>query len=271
MRLAVSNIAWPAELDAAAYVFLAANGIDGLEVAPTRIWPQWQGITQASLRAFRRTVESRGLRISSLQSILFQKPELNLFGSDRDRQSMDEHLQRCADLAADLGAGCMVFGAPQNRDRASLSDAEALAIAAEFFATVAAYCAGRGVYVGFEANPVEYKCNFATNSVTAARLVRTVGSPGLRLHLDSACLHLAGENAAHAIREHADILGHFHASEPYLADFAAPTAAHLDAAAALRNIHYNRWVALEMRTGDPPLPALERAVRFVTETYGDAH
>jgi sugar phosphate isomerase/epimerase len=269
MKLAVSNIAWPAELDAAVLAFLAANGIGAIEVAPTRVWPHWKGINPTSVREFRRVVESSGLRISSLQSILFQKPELSLFGSDEDRQAMEEHLHRCADLAADLGAGCMVFGAPRNRDRGALPEARAFAIAAEFFARVGEYGAKRDVCLGFEANPVEYKCSFATDSGTAARLVRAVGSEGSRLHLDTACLHLAGEDAARAIRENADILRHFHASEPYLAGFSAPVAAHREAAAALRSVHYDQWVALEMRAGDPPLPALEEAVRFVRRIYGD--
>ena len=70
----------------------------------------------------------------------------------------------------------MVFGAPRNRDRGSLTEAEAFAIAGDFFAPVGEYCTHRNVYVGFEANPVDYKCNFATDAGTAARLVRAVGS-----------------------------------------------------------------------------------------------
>jgi sugar phosphate isomerase/epimerase len=269
MKLAVSNIAWPAELDAEVFVFLAANGVTGLEVAPTRVWPQWQGISPASVREFRHVVEAGGLRISSLQSILFQKAELSLFGTDQDRRAMEDHLRLCADLAADLGAECMVFGAPRNRDRGLTPEAFAFGIAQRFFGQVGAYCAERGVCVGFEANPAEYKCNFATDSGAAARLVRAVGSSGFRLHLDTACLHLAGEDATQAICENTSILRHFHVSEPFLGDFSAPVAAHVGAAAALRNVNYDHWVALEMRTADPPLPSLEQAIRFVRGIYGD--
>lgn len=268
MKLAVSNIAWLVELDAEVFEFLATNGVAGLEVAPTRVWPQWQGISPASVREFRNVVESSGLRVSSLQSILFQKPELKLFGSDSDRQAMEEHLQRCADLAADLGAECMVFGAPRNRDRGSLPEAFAFVVAQRFFARVGGYCAERGVCVGFEANPADYKCNFATDSGAAAHLVREVGSAGFRLHLDTACMHLAGEDVTQAICGGAAILRHVHVSEPFLADFQAPVSAHAEAAAALRSIYYDRWVALEMRSADPPLPALKEAVRFVRGVYG---
>ena len=269
MKIAVSNIAWPAELDESVFAFLAASGVEGIEVAPTRVWPQWEGIDRASVQAFRRAVESHGLRISSLQSILFQKPELRLFAGDPERQALNEHLRRCADLAADLGAECMVFGAPRNRDRGSISEPCAFEIAARFFAGAGAYCSERGVCLAFEANPAEYQCNFVTDSAAAAKLVKAVGSEGFRLHLDTACLRLASENAGSAIIENAGILRHFHASEPYLADYSPPVAAHVEAAAALRSVHYDHWAALEMRAEEPALPALREAVRYVRATYGD--
>lgn len=269
MKLSASNIAWPAEVDSEVLALLVANGIGGIEVAPTRVWPQWQGICFDSVRRFRRFVESAGLTVSSLQSILFQKPELHLFGSDQDRRDMQKHLCRCADLAADLGACAVVFGAPKNRDRGELSDEDALSVAADFFWTAGQYCAERSVCIGFEANPTQYAANFATESRTAARLVRLVGSTGFKLHLDTACLQLAGEDAVEAIEENRDILRHFHVSEPYLRAFSEPAASHVRIAQALRNVHYDGWAVLEMRAADPPLPALEEAIRYVRRTYGE--
>jgi len=265
MRISVSNIAWPQELDDAVFPWLAANEVQAIEVAPTRVWPQWSGI---QTQTFRRRVEAEGLSISSLQSILFQKPELHLFGSAEVRQQLRDHLKLCADIAAALGARYMVFGGPKNRLRGALAEDEAFAIATELFAQSAADCVERGVCLAFEPNPAFYQCDFATESTTAARLVKAVASPGFVLHLDSACMHLAGEDAAAAIQANRLVLQHFHASEQNLGDFATPAASHAESAAALRSIGYPGWVALEMRTGNPPLPALQQAVKFVVETYG---
>jgi D-psicose/D-tagatose/L-ribulose 3-epimerase len=269
MKLSVSNIAWPIELDSFALEFIAAQGIRAIEVAPTRVWPHWQGISTASVREFRSQLESGGLKVSSLQSIFFHKPELQLFGSDEGRRAMYEHLCCCADLAVDLGAACLVFGAPRNRDRGERSESEAFAVASDFFSKVAEYYLQRSVALVFEANPVDYGCNFATESKTAAALVRAVNSPGFRLHLDIACMQLAGESdPVRAIAQNIDILGHFHASEPNLGQFAAPATAHILAAQALNDGNYQSWVALEMRAGDPPLPALQQAIRYFEKTYG---
>jgi sugar phosphate isomerase/epimerase len=212
-------------------------------------------------------VEEAGLRISSLQSILYQKPDLVLFGSPEQRAALHQHLLDCADLAAALGAEFLVFGAPKNRDRGTLSEEDAFSIALEFFAGVAPEFHSRGPVLVFEANPPDYGCNFATCSDAAASLVRQVGSPGFQLHLDTACMFMAGEDLAVSIDRHAGLLKHFHASEPHLGRFCHPRIPHRIVAEELLKSNYRGWVALEMRAADPPLAILECAVRYLHEVY----
>ena len=266
MKLAISNIAWPADMNSEVYDFLRGSGIDAIEVAPTRVWPLWEGITVERARQVRRRVEDAGLTICSLQSILFQKPELRLF--EPNRNQLYDHLRVCADLAVVLGADCLVFGAPRNRLRGDLSEADAFAIAVDFFAKVGAHYAQRDVCLVFEANPRVYGCDFATDSRSAARLVRVVGSPGFGLHLDTGCMRLAGEDGQSAILENRDILRHFHVSEPHLAGFSVPEVAHGQIASALNSASYDAWAALEMRAVDPSIPAIEKAVRYFRKMYG---
>jgi D-psicose/D-tagatose/L-ribulose 3-epimerase len=267
VRLAASNIAWPVDEEIEAFATLKHFGFDAIEVAPTSIWPEWQGATLTAARAYRRYVESNGLKISSLQAILFQKPELRLFGSHQERENLALHLRYCADLAAELGATAVVFGAPKNRDRGTLSEIDALAQATDFFSRLAPYYADRDTQIVFEANPASYGCNFVTESSAAARLVRAVGPEGFALHLDTACMSLAAENAVCAIPAVADILRHFHASEPNLGDFANPSIDHRGAASALAQSGYQGYVALEMREGNPAIPALKQALAFVAACY----
>ena len=97
--------------------------------------------------------------------------------------------------------------------------------------------------------------------------MRRVNSPGFRLHLDSACLYLAGESPRSAVEADADILAHFHASEPYLGAFAQPVVPHSLAADSLRRVGYTGWVALEMRSAEPVLPSLRQAIGYLKGTY----
>ncbi|HEX4169195.1 MAG TPA: TIM barrel protein, partial [Bryobacteraceae bacterium] len=145
---------------------------------------------------------------------------------------------------------------------------DAFSSAAELFREVSRYYASQNVCLCLEANPPQYGCTFITNSQEAADLVRTVASPGFRLHLDTACMFLAGENIPEALSSHRDILQHFHVSEPNLGSFHQPVLDHAPIAAALLSASYNGWISLEMRETEQPVPALVEAVEFVQRIYG---
>src|SRR5258706_10362252 len=125
MKLSISNIAWRAEDDQAVYALLRELKIDTIEVAPTRIVPNWDMATAETARAFGAQLKDEGLRCSSLQSLLYGLPALNLFGSDETRRDLARQLDRVANFGAAMGARAFVFGSPKNRDRGGRSDNEA--------------------------------------------------------------------------------------------------------------------------------------------------
>ncbi len=266
MNLSVSNIAWPGEVEEQALALVRNAGIVAVEVAPTRIWPEWVGASAAAAAEVARDFARRGFRVSSLQAILFGKPECKLFGSNQERQSLSDHLALCADLASGLGAGKLVFGAPKNRVLCGKSEADAFDIACEFFSTMGAYFETRGLCLCLEPNPPQYGCEFVIDSFHASRLVRAVDSVGFRLHLDTGCMRLAGEDPVRAIRAHADILRHFHVSEPFLGSLEDSTA-HLAVGKALEEVGYSNWLTLEMRATDRPLEALATALDILVRGY----
>ena len=266
-RLAVSNIAWPAEHDPVAYEILRNAGVRGLEVAPTRIWPGWEGATPNAARELRRLLEGQGLFVPALQSVTYGLPDLQLFGSRGSRQDLVDHLERVADLAAELGARVLVFGAPKTRARGAIAPARAGELAVETFSEIGRRCAARGVVLGLEPNPTEYGCDFVTRSPEALALIEAVDSPGFGLHLDAAGLHLVGERPVEALAAAAGGLRHFHASEPYLETFADPVVDHRAMAGALADIGYEGWISIEMRSGESPLGSLEEAIRRVSCLY----
>jgi D-psicose/D-tagatose/L-ribulose 3-epimerase len=265
LNLSVSNIAWPPEVDEEALDVLRNAGITALEVAPTRLWPHWVGASAAAAAEAARHFARRGFHVSSLQAILFGKPECRLFGSDNDRQLLFDHLTFCADLASGLGASHLVFGAPKNRELCGKSEADAFQIAREFFDQAGRYYQKQGLCLCLEPNPPQYGCQFVVDSAQGARLVQAVDSEGFRLHLDTGCMRLAGEDPVAAIRARAHLLRHFHVSEPFLGDFDRPVTDHRGATMALEEVGYSGWVTLEMRASDRPLETLTTAVGFLVE------
>ena len=268
MRLGVSNIAWPMGLRAEALAVLTEASIPAIEVAPSMVWPDWR-ITAAP--AYREELAAQGFAVSSLQAILFAQPGALLFGDAAAQRELLNHLEACALLAQDLGASPLVFGAPKNRLRGQLSPLDAHTIAVNLLTEIAPAFAQRKACLCLEANPTQYGCDFMTMAAQAAEVVRAVNHPGIGLHLDTACMWLAGEDSGELIERHADILRHVHVSEPYLGAFDAPVANHAATASALRKIGYSGSVVLEMRATENPIEDLWRAVQFLQATYGEVH
>ncbi|QCG93014.1 sugar phosphate isomerase/epimerase (plasmid) [Azospirillum sp. TSA2s] len=267
-RLAVSNIAWECHDDPAVLDLLRRQGVTGIEVAPPKIWPGWEGATPAAARAYRERLAGEGFAIPALQAILFGKSEPALFGSPLQRTALLDHLSLVADLAAALGAHAVVFGAPKLRNRGTLPEEAAFAVAVETFAAAGALFAARDTTLCFEPNPPQYGCTLGTTSDEAAQLVAAVASPGFCLHLDSAALVMADEDVPSAVRRHAAAARHAHASEPDLGTFAAPKVDHAGMARALAEGGYAGWLSIEMRqAAEDPSAALAQACAVVRAAY----
>ena len=269
MKLAVSNIAWDPEEQEAVLGLLRDRGVPGIEVAPTKLWPDWAGAEPRSAADRRQSFASEGFELPSMQAILFGKPELQVFAPDAIRGATLQHIGRVAELAAALGARILVFGSPRNRDRGELSRGAAFAAAIDFFREAGRICAGRDVWLCIEPLPAGYGSNFITRWREAADLVRAVDAPGFGLHLDTGCIHMAGDDPAEAVRACGDMIRHFHVSEPNLVDLHDPVVDHRRVGEALRQVGYRRWVSIEMRRADDPLRSLGEALSLVSACYGN--
>lgn len=267
MRLAISNLAWPANDDDAAFARLRGDGAAGIEIAPTRIAP-WNALDAGRLGEVRSRIEAAGLTVSSLQAILYNVPGAQLLGDARAFAAMSEHLKRVGEIAAALGARVAVLGAPKNRLRGDMRPETACALAAERLAQLGDCVAPHGLTLGIEPVPPAYGSDFLTRGAEVIDLVRTIDHPSIRVHLDTGCALVAGDSIADLIRSAGAMLAHFHASEPRLGPFVAPVAEHAAAAAALTRIDYRGWVSIEMLpAGDAPLTAAGEAIAFVGMVY----
>lgn len=267
MRLAISNIAWDEVEQEEVLELLRNHGVTGMEVAPTKLWPKWLGANEADAKTVADRLLSAGFRVPALQAVLFGRPELHVFGTDQSRQALLEHLSRVSILARGLGAKVLVFGSPRNRDRGSLSPREAFTQAVHFFRRAAAACESNSTVLCIEPNPEGYGCNFVTRWQEAAELVKAVNHPGFGLHLDTGCIHMAGDDPEDAVRCCADLIRHFHVSEPQLADLSQPVVDHERVARALHEIGYGHWVSLEMRRPHPAIRRIRASVELFVATY----
>ncbi|GAA2749816.1 sugar phosphate isomerase/epimerase family protein [Amnibacterium kyonggiense] len=251
MRLAVSNIAWQAEDDDRVLAALADEGVDAIEVAPTRLAPDPTSISAAEARSIRKAFESRGIEIVSMQSLLFGQPDLRLFGSDADRDQLLDYLAKIITLSGHLGAEKLVFGSPRNRLLPGApARSQDLAAATDFFRRAGSLAYAVGAVLCIEPNPVAYGCNFVVTTDEGIQLVDAVDHAGFGLHLDAAGSTLAGENIEASVHAAGTRIQHFHASAPELGMLETEVVDHAGASRALRATGYSGFISIEMRSSD---------------------
>jgi len=270
MRVSISNIAWKNADEAAIAQFLQGVGIEGIDVAFTKYWPSPNDATPGALQAFREFWGHHGVHVVGMQSLIFGRPDLVLFGTDEARNQLSKYLRDVFQLASQIGAGPLVFGSPQNRRRGDLPEQRAMTIAVDFFSSLAETAEQEGVVLCIEPNPTEYGCDFITSTTSAISLVNSVNHSHFRLHLDAAIMTMSGEEIEPALDDAADYLAHFHVSEPHLGELGLGKVDHSRFAKALRRIGYRGWAAIEMRNGCRPsdIDTVSAAVNYTIEVYG---
>lgn len=271
MNLAVSSIAWVPEEEAQIAETLRELGVASVELAPTKIWDDPTKASAEDAAKVAQWWKGYGIDVVAFQSMLFARPDLKLFESEENRAECLQYLKDFIILAGQMGAKRMVFGSPKNRQRGNMPYNEAFAIAKEFFKEIAETAEQNNVVFCIEPNAPQYNCDFVTTAKEGAELVRIVNRPGFGLHLDTACMALAGDDIAQSIRDHADILKHFHISSPMLEQVEArDDVDHEGAARTLKEVGYSNVVSIEMRPGEEGINGerVKSAVVFAKAMYG---
>lgn len=241
MLFAISTLAFadPAE-EAALLPLLKRAGVDALEVAPTKRWPRWAGADLASARRYREALLSAGFSVTALQSIVFEQPQLQLFGADF--APWLAHFQTLSEIAEGLGARTLVFGAPQQRDPGDC--AEPLALAAERFRALATQLQASGAVLALEPVP---ESRFIQTPAQAQQLAASVAHPAFDWHFDSAAWAQSGADlgALLAVR----LPPHAHLSQPQLVGPSSGPVDLLEVILKLRIHGYAQAFSFEILSG----------------------
>lgn len=260
-RISYSNIAWELADEPTVADLLRHDGIDAVDIAPGKYFPDPGTTTKAEALAVRDWWQERGIEILGMQALLFGVAGLNLFGEPPMRLALLDRLSCIARIAGWIGATRLVFGSPKSRDRGSLGEDQALDISVPFFRSLGERASEHGVQFCLEPNPIGYACNFMTTTDEGAAVVRAVDHAGIRLHLDAGAMAMNGEDPAVQVARHFELVGYVHASEPNLAPVGHGPIHH--ALAQALDLHLpNIPVSIEMRgVGLSVLPIVISAVR----------
>lgn len=245
IRLSISNIAWDKPDDDKMYAFLCEEGIEGLEIAPTRIFPENPYEKLQEARQFQQELyEKYGLRISSMQSIWYGRTE-RIFGTESERKILVEYTKKAFAFAKELECGNLVFGCPKNRN---LEQGENAGAARDFFYTLGELASAYETVLAVEANPVIYGTNYLNKTDEACDFVKTVGSRGVKLNYDFGTVLYNRESISY-VSEICNWINHVHISEPGLAEVAF-TECHEELVSCLKEKKYSGYVSVEMKRAD---------------------
>jgi sugar phosphate isomerase/epimerase len=269
MKLTISNIAWDPAQDEVVCRLMQQHGVTGVEIAPTKIWPRPLEASDDDIAACAKYWRERGIRISSLQALLFGRPDLTLFGAAEKRDEASEYLEGIIRLAGRLGAEALVFGSPANRRVGDQDRGRAEEIAVEFFRKIGKMAAKHNTVFCIEPNPEAYGCDFVTTSAEGRDLVAKVGEPGFGLHLDAAGMTLSREDVGQELPKSIPGLCHFHISEPDLKLIGSGGVDHALFSRCLHDGGYDRWFSVEMRApgGAQNVTGVARALQLAREFY----
>lgn len=264
MRLAISNIAWAAEQDAKMYERMKCLGFEGLEIAPTRIFPEnpYEKLEQAA--KWQQPLEAEyGFCVPSMQSIWFGRQE-KIFGSKQEYGILAAYTKKAIDFAAAIGCKNLVFGCPRNR---AVPEGVSRELAIPFFKELSVYAASRGTVIGMEANPPIYNTNYINDTKSALELMKQVEEKGFGLNLDVGTM-ICNHEAVEVLEGNAAGISHVHISEPGLKPI-EKRSIHKELAGFLKENGYSGFVSVEMGRQEVfEEAALEEIMCYVKEIFG---
>lgn len=245
VKLSISNIAWAVEHDTEMYRYLRDNGYQGLEIAPTRVFPDhpYNRIEEARGWALKLKEEYR-LGISSMQSVWYGRQE-NIFGSVNERKILIEYTKQAICFAEAIGCGNLVFGCPRNRDTNDVAGCMPMAI--PFFRELGDFALEHHTVVALEANPVIYNTRFMNTTEQAVEMACKSGSEGIKVNIDLGTIIYNKENIEY-LYQVSEYINHVHISEPGL-DIIRSGRLIRQTMKLLEEIGYDRFVSIEMKNG----------------------
>lgn len=262
MKLAISNIGWTYESDELIYRWMKENGYSGLEIAPTRIFPEspYDKLKEARLWAKELNVKE-GFAVPSMQSIWFGRQE-KIFGTEKERQDLVDYTKKAIDFAEIIGCKNLVFGCPGNRNLPEGADAS---VAIVFFKKLGDYAARHHTVIGIEANPPIYNTNYINDTKSAIELIEKVGSDGFKLNLDVGTMIWNGEEAEE-LDGKAGCISHVHISEPGL-KLIEQRKLHKKLMMLLSKENYQGFVSIEMGKRND-VTEIRQVLKYVKEVFG---
>jgi D-psicose/D-tagatose/L-ribulose 3-epimerase len=180
-------------------------------------------------------------------------PDRDLRGTKNQQQNSRQYIRDCIDACVALRCGLFMGPFFSSVGRANMETDEARkeqwSTVMKNLKEVCKYAEEKGVYMALE--PLNrFETDFINTCYQARRMVGNVGSPMLKIHLDTFHMNIEEKSLSRAIIDAGDLLYNVHASEN---DRGTPGTGHVDWSGvknSLKKIGYDKAIVIESFTKD---------------------
>lgn len=268
MNLAISNIAWQKDEDKLAYDLMKTYGYTGLEIAPTRLFPN-DPYSQPidDIHTAKKNILNNDINIVAMQSLHYGKDGISLFENRSKRNALLDYTKKAIDFAQTIGAKVLVFGSPKLR--VMTDESKDYTKAVNFFSELGEYAYQNNCHICIEANPQEYNTNFINTTERAYNLVKEVNVDGFGLHIDTGTIIINKEDT-NILNKSADVIKHVHISSPFLHGVnPAHDSVFKSVCKCLKSNGYDKYVSIEMRRAeDNAIEHIEKCLEYTVSIFG---
>lgn len=223
-------------------------GYDGVELAPFTLAPLITDLTSARRRELTSIIADAGIEAIGLHWLLAKTQGFYLTTSDKAvRHATGDYLIALAEAARELGGSLLVLGSPRQRDLLSgITYDQAVGYTIEVLGRIMPAIGAAGIDLCLEPlAPSE--TNFLNTCAQAMEVIRQVGDPHLKLHMDvKAQSSESGRTVPDLIRQYASGAGHFHAQDVNLRGPGMGEVNFNPIMKSLVEAGYDRWVSVEV-------------------------
>jgi len=247
MKYGAFALIWvPSFTERALYLFdkVRNMGFEGIEISLSQSFLKSgpiMGIKRKSKQTGVKCVISTGL-----------DEEHNIIDSEKStRKRGVNYLKRCVEIASELNSDVLsgVIYAPWGKFTGLARTSEEWEYCKEGLWKVAEFAKEGGVYLAID--PVNRFESFFLNTASEAqKLIKEIGHPNIKMHLDTFQMNIEENNMYEAIKTAGDLLYHFHCCASHRG---IPGTGHIEwdeVFEALKEVNYQRWLVIESFTPD---------------------
>ena len=267
VNLAISNLAWSHEDRFRVYARMKAMGFSGIEIVPGITFPMSSdpcSPTTMEVGQFKEELAEYDLRPVSMQSLLFNQPQAQLFGSQLQRAAFVEQLRKVVGLASSLEIPNVVLGSPGNRRiPPTMSPSVSDKIVDSVMRSVDDIAGDAGVLIALEPNPACYGTNFLNSIDEVVEFLDTRSHRAISLNLDTGSIIINHDldSVIRRLPAFRHYVSHVHISEPGLMPAPASLSVHRAVIRSLAVGGYNKFISIEMKRVDhDPLSVIENSL-----------